>query len=883
MSLMVKNEFYRFIESIDCSKITAQQTKILNLLVQNFDEILPLGIASGRRAKKISEIIQEQHSSIPTSLLKLTSADDTNGDSVSRISEIEIGPFRGFTSKEVLGFNTQYIFLYGPNGSGKSSFCEGLEYSLLGEIEEASAKRMSTSEYINNTVVNRADVPILYAGTGELKKNVISNPSKYRFAFIEKNRIDAFARITAVVPSEQKNRIATLFGLEAFSEFVDAFTDDLNKYLPLEAVISKGFEAEKLVNDRNEQRKIEIIKEYAEVSEKVINLVEQVDDTHIIDLDSLKTYLIGADGLSGIINELQRQKAEKIDSDIPLEQLENLSKYVCEMRSSLKTIEIMMNELRDNATQMNFSELYNAVVKVEQHSKDFCPACLTPLSDVTKNPYEVAKNEIEELKNLSRLQSETVENIKTLVRLNNDMRGCIDNINKYMLLISKDFIEIIKPNEKEFNGIKTMESWSAQLKPYLFSMENVVNKLDGYKAIICQHNLELQKKREAQTIIDAEILKYQSFENSRNEFSAILKRIEEEKSNLEKLIEEFLSKNASKVEEIESEKIRIDLLKSYGEAYNTLLITLRAYRDELPLKVSENLNDKSKEYYNIINSHDPDFEKIEMLAMPTSTGQKIKLKFVGSTKEDDALHVLSEGHLKVLGLSILLAKVNSEALPFIIFDDVVNAIDDDHRSGIAELLITHPDFKNVQQIITCHGEQFINKLEHKLGQSRSTKEVTRYRFYPADTIASKGVKLSIGSSRHYIVQAEEAINTNELKNALSKCRQAVESISETLWKKLSKHINLNLTVKVRTPGGQPDLSSVVDSLIKEIKSIDNNSELYLKLSELKSTYNWILLNKGTHEQDDLPEFDRSDVSKLVELIKIIENLVVQSNFSVTLS
>lgn len=95
-----------------------------------------------------------------------------------------------------------------------------------------------------------------------------------------------------------------MFGLEAFSEFVDAFTDDLNKYLPLEAVISKGFEAEKLVNDRNEQRKIEIIKEYAEVSEKVINLVEQVDDTRIIDLDSLKTYLIGTDGLSGIINEL---------------------------------------------------------------------------------------------------------------------------------------------------------------------------------------------------------------------------------------------------------------------------------------------------------------------------------------------------------------------------------------------------------------------------------------------------------------------------------------------------------------------------------------------------------------------------------------------------
>lgn len=47
----------------------------------------------------------------------------------------------------------------------------------------------------------------------------------------------------------------------------------------------------------------------------------------------------------------------------------------------------------------------------------------------------------------------------------------------------------------------------------------------------------------------------------------------------------------------------------------------------------------------------------------------------------DALIVFSEGHIKCLGLAILLAKNIAQGCPVVIFDDVVNAIDDD-RDGI---------------------------------------------------------------------------------------------------------------------------------------------------------------------------------------------------------
>ena len=94
------------------------------------------------------------------------------------------------------------------------------------------------------------------------------------------------------------------------------------------------------------------------------------------------------------------------------------------------------------------------------------------------------------------------------------------------------------------------------------------------------------------------------------------------------------------------------------------------------------------------------------MILPDATSDKMYITFAdGSTSE--ALQVLSEGHIKILGLSILLAKAVHDNLNFIIFDDIVNAIDDDHRNGVADLLMNHVDFANTQIILSTHGDQFI--------------------------------------------------------------------------------------------------------------------------------------------------------------------------------
>jgi hypothetical protein len=50
---------------------------------------------------------------------------------------------------------------------------------------------------------------------------------------IEKNRLDDFARIAARTPGDQRQLIATLFGVDQFGEFVRGFNPNLDEKLNL--------------------------------------------------------------------------------------------------------------------------------------------------------------------------------------------------------------------------------------------------------------------------------------------------------------------------------------------------------------------------------------------------------------------------------------------------------------------------------------------------------------------------------------------------------------------------------------------------------------------------------------------------------------------------
>jgi energy-coupling factor transporter ATP-binding protein EcfA2 len=885
MSEAVKQEFLRWIRTLNIETLSCTQKKLLNIFITHFDTLKLMGTAGGRRAKKISELIQKQHDTLSETLPDLSDSQTTASDRVDRITELEIGPFRGFTIKEKFLFDKKYTFLYGPNGSGKSSFCEGLEYALLGDIEEASAKRIALPDYIRNTEKNTPTTPVAYTQVSGKKKPIPQNQTLYRFSFVEKNRIDGFARITAATAGAQKDRIATLFGLDAFSDFVDGFTNNFEQYLPLEPTKAKAFEVEKNKHEENTEKREQIEKSIEQSDAELQILIQTLEVPGITTLEEILHFLNGEDEVSGKINQLQRLKAEQIPADIDLESAGQLPIKIEEILSLLDALERDSAKLQVNSSEVNFKDLYSALTAIEDTTginKSQCPACKTSLSRVATNPFTNAHNELVNLKSLAELQDRIPDKARSIASLVNSTITLLNTINDNAKKSGHQGQLIPSLSEVVYTEIIAISTWSQTLKQELEILQSQDTVINTIQTTIKSYNTDLVKKREQKNAIDREIRKYQGLYNRGVELTSKKKDLSEKK-RIQKSLRAFTETNAKKIDEIATEKKLVEVLKKFCDAHIWLISNLKQYRDILPQNLSSGLCEKVVEYYNLINSHDPEFERLESLSLPSVAGDKINLRFIGEDTQKDALHVLSEGHIKVLGLSILLAKSVHEELGFLIFDDIVNAIDDDHRSGIVELLLTHPDFSEKQQIITCHGEQFINKLEHRLGASSTSKEVKRYRFYPVDAIGERGVKVSTGDAKHYLLQAKDAYEINALKDAASKCRLAIESIAETLWKKLGIEKNISLTVKMRAPGARPDLSTVVDSLIKVLKETDQESAAYVTFSSLKNKYPWSILNKGTHEQDNLPEFERTDIDSVLKLLETLEQEINKIKFATVIS
>lgn len=124
-----------------------------------------------------------------------------------------------------------------------------------------------------------------------------------------------------------------------------------------------------------------------------------------------------------------------------------------------------------------------------------------------------------------------------------------------------------------------------------------------------------------------------------------------------------------------------------------------------------------------------------------------------------------------------------------------------------------------------------------------------------------------------IEAAKKKYEESELKDAASKCRQAMESVSYNLWNKISNTSNGEISVAMRSPKSQPDLFSIVNALIKKTKKIQGMESITEKLEAIKEQDNWRVLNKGTHFEDEQSEFERADVKNVLDILTALDDSV----------
>ena len=858
----MQSSMYQFKNFISRSypSFSQGELKFASLILEHFPTIKAKGTAAGARAKFISTVyaVKDYPIAVKENLEHLN--DESN---LKQLSSMEVEGFRGFTTSETFDLSKKYNFLYGPNGTGKSSFCEALEYSLTGKISEAESKNFTISKYIKNMYSAKPSVVLNVQDSTGASRQLLNPKSENDFMFIERNRIEGFARVSSYTASAQQQRLSMLFGLESFNSFCNGFSDSINNYIDFKTpVLDRKNDILKNIEQLNSQKKI-IENEQIRLNEKKQRLLVRYPSCKLA--SELISHL---DPESGAIHtkqeELYRYKNIKLHDVAPYT---SLLRELVTLSGLLEEYEKARNEILASSSKVEFINLYNSIQAIdtfEEVAKDSCPACDTPLTQVTSDPFAKAKKQLlllQELASKQELQRTLQRKVESITT------SCNQQFKNLSLTVSIDptlyhtnygyiFKNIPHHLTKALDAVKD--------KKELLKKENESNK-----PLI----KDVERLNKELHVLNEDLA-------AANQLKALFKKNHRELTNYNSQIGS-LSKSLTELEpSLKLEQIQLAENHKFSNDYASFVSKLKAYNIELPSVLAQSLSGTVLELYNLINKHPYDHEILRSLSLPKASNEKIEIEFVdGST--DDALRILSEGHLRCLGLSILLAKNIHDKHNVIVFDDVVNAIDDEHRTGVLDAIFTYPPLADKQYVITTHGEDFLKRLENQIPSKLVKSQLNRYDF--KRNFSQRTILVSSDDFRQYLVKAIAALNDGKIKDALMESRRSLEGQVNRLWKQIqNQKLDSRVGVKLLSPSSHPDLYSVVTGLIKSLKEFEKKpgidtykpiKELLMQIQDTSKRHNenWQLLNKGTHEEDRNEEFDDNQATELIALLQQLES------------
>ncbi len=869
---MIRAEYLRFLQTLTSSSMPNDVCKIANLVERFLDELVPLSVHNGQRIKQFVRLASENWNTISSKIQPIIENPHKNMVTFSELKSMTVGPFRGFAREETFDLANRVVLLYGPNGAGKSSFFEALEYGLLGNVAEAENRRFQEqNKYLKNAYVNKFVPPNITAKDKQGNEIVITpNEEAYRFCFVEKNRIDSFSRIAAQAPAKQTALISTLFGLELFTEFVRNFTDEIGpKYIELVGnKATQLTEKQSLISSANyiiSQKKNEI----QEVTSDELELANKYRagicyERMLFEINGNEEYL---GQIKCLDQELQQPIAQK--SNLTNIDLEALKVDIGTIKNELNT---KLKYLSDKSQQVSFKQLYEAVIQVQQGYPDVCPACNTSLKQVTINPYTHAEQELQKLQELATIQQE-IEALEQNLRANLFKISQIINtvLNHYSKNNCLQGYQV--SNNQAY--IQWWDSLHVKLADGCSPWQHLETQVQHLETADKNIDVAIQNRTEKQTKLN----QLRDYGNKINIFQALKESANKAITSAEELINNFQNENTQLIADVEVEKNVIKMNQEIVSAYIIFVKSLNKYHNDLPAQLVANLEGQVVELYNTFNRNDPPTELLAEVKLPVLQNQRLTISF--KNKSDtfhDALHVLSEGHIRCLGLAILLAKNLKENAPALIFDDPVNAIDDDHRESIRQTLFKDSYFLDKQILLTCHGEEFFKDIQNLLPANKNSQPKL-YSFLPRNDGLNIRVDFNC-AQRNYILAAREHLDKNEIRDALTKSRKALEALTKNkVWKYVHKYGDGYLSLKFRSLPAPVELRNLTEQLKKKIEDkgfLDQKKQaidgpLGVLLGMSGNSREWSYLNKGTHEENDRAEFDRATVELIVGSLEQLDN------------
>ena len=437
-------EYLKWIATLNTEILSELEKHLLNLVTENFEDVFNFGTHDGRRAKLIISLLASNPT--PDDIAVNMPDSEATEKTGLPLKKIEIGPFRGFDAPREFQFGDNYTLLYGSNGTGKSSLCEGLEASLLGYVVEAERKRIPLETYIQNTSVERGSIPYAYKtlNNGAVER-VNQSIDDYQYCFIEKNRIDDFSRISANTERNQEAIILKLFGLDEFNVFVNDFTDNFVNYFHEDVTSQNTFKGQ-ISNIRHHLKQIRTHKNNVKVkSEEVSGILSKYDQKHPKDV----VILLEGENSDGQIADLKSQLVGVTNNIIEVElekkDVKQLGKTFSDEMQNLANAD---SEIIRFASKVHYQSIYQALKSIQEAGEvsEACPACETPLEQVSKNPFDNAAQELEKLAALQSSQEARVQAVTNIKSVISTYRSDFQALNQQRQLLG--LAALVIPNEE---------------------------------------------------------------------------------------------------------------------------------------------------------------------------------------------------------------------------------------------------------------------------------------------------------------------------------------------------------------------------------------------------------------------------------------------------
>jgi len=433
--------------------------------------------------------------------------------------------------------------------------------------------------------------------------------------------------------------------------------------------------------------------------------------------------LNGSEDKAGLIKQFEDDLLKPITSKSNLTAV-GLQAMKESIETDIGVLTAKQDELSKASQQVSFKQLYEAVTQLKESSPERCPACHTSLSQVRVNPFEHADAELIKLQHLVELQ-EALKKVEgdistSLTKLLNIVNICCSRFPENNPLSALQVVDENAAMLDLWNSIHQQLSDKSTPWQYLEiqtkQLEETDKEIDQATAERTGKKAKLTQLRE----FSEKIIKLQTRRETANK---AMKKAEE-------AIEKFDAENVQLIKDVEDEETVVTQNQAIADAYAIFVQKMNAYKNGLPAQLVTDLGETVVQLYNAFNRNDVEQEKLSGLRLPLQQNQRLEISFKNDPETYfDALHVLSEGHIRCIGLAILTAKNIKENCPLLIFDDPVNAIDDDHRESIRQTFFEDAFFNDKQIILACHGEEFL-RIFKTCCRQKERAFLRLFPFYP---------------------------------------------------------------------------------------------------------------------------------------------------------